>query len=137
MGAALITGASAGLGAEFARQLAAKGLDLVLVARRIEKLNEVKQAIENPDIEADFGVAPADWLILWGVDWDEMKLPQSNNEIHCFTAPPSGPAVERTMRKRWRDGARHEMKSLLYHQWAELGELPIVKHNTFNSEELG
>ena len=47
MGAALITGASAGLGAEFARQLAAKGLDLVLVARRMEKLNEVKQEIEN------------------------------------------------------------------------------------------
>ena len=47
MGAALITGASAGLGAEFARQLAAKGLDRVLVARRTEKLNEVKQEIEN------------------------------------------------------------------------------------------
>ena len=47
MGAALITGASAGLGAEFARQLAAKGLDLVLVARRLEKLNEVKQEIES------------------------------------------------------------------------------------------
>ena len=47
MGAALITGASAGLGAEFARQLAAKGLDLVLVARRVEKLNDVKQEIEN------------------------------------------------------------------------------------------
>jgi tRNA pseudouridine38-40 synthase len=97
---------------------------------------DVKQAIENPEMEADFGVAPADWLILWGVDWDEMKLPSSKSEIHCFTAPPSGPAVERTMRKRWRDGARHEMKSLLYHEWAELGELPIVKHKSFTSEEL-
>lgn len=44
---ALITGASAGLGVEFADQLAARGINLILVARRKEKLEEVAAEIAN------------------------------------------------------------------------------------------
>ncbi len=48
---ALITGASAGLGAEFARQLAAAGHNLILVARRREKLAALANALA-----AEYGV---------------------------------------------------------------------------------
>jgi len=44
---ALITGASAGLGVEFARQLAAKQVDLLLVARRRDKLEEVARELRD------------------------------------------------------------------------------------------
>ena len=44
---ALITGASAGLGAEFARQLASKGKDLILVARRMEPMDELARSLTD------------------------------------------------------------------------------------------
>ncbi|HUH73867.1 MAG TPA: SDR family NAD(P)-dependent oxidoreductase [Chitinophagales bacterium] len=44
---ALITGASSGLGVEFADQLAKKGLNLILVARREELMKELAEKIQS------------------------------------------------------------------------------------------
>ena len=48
---AIVTGASSGMGKEFARQLAASGLHLILVARRLTTLEEVGRSLAT-----EFGV---------------------------------------------------------------------------------
>ena len=79
---ALITGASAGLGAEFARQLAAAGHNLILVARREDRLSALAEqlraahAIDCQLIVADLNEAAAGAQIShacmssgWKVSW--------------------------------------------------------------------
>ena len=44
---ALITGASSGIGRDMARELSQKGYNLVLVARDLDKLNEVKEELKT------------------------------------------------------------------------------------------
>lgn len=44
---ALITGASSGIGRDIARELSKRGYDLVLVARNLERLNEIKEELKT------------------------------------------------------------------------------------------
>ena len=46
-GVALITGASSGIGSEFAHQLAMQSFDLILIARRKEKLEVIKKELQE------------------------------------------------------------------------------------------
>jgi len=70
----LITGASAGLGAEFARAYAARGDDLILVARRVERLEELakeltaKHGVRAEVIAADLAATDAAATLIAEID---------------------------------------------------------------------
>jgi len=66
---ALITGASSGLGAEFARQLAAKGFNLIITARNHEQLLQVQQSILARN-KVQVEIVPAD--LSKSADLDEL-----------------------------------------------------------------
>ena len=77
---AVITGASSGIGREFAMRMAAEGYNLVLVARRVNILNELKDELEK--IGINVRIVKADLSDIEGCN----KLLQSINKlpVHVF-----------------------------------------------------
>ena len=68
-GTAFVTGASSGIGEEFARQLAAWGYDLVLVARREERLQSLAE-----ELQAKYGVKA-------GILFADLTRPQGIRQV--------------------------------------------------------
>src|ERR1700730_10742979 len=75
---ALVTGASSGIGKEFARQIAASGINVVLVARRESLLDEVGQGLAK-DFSVRYRNVVAD-LILAGAMGAENGVPCMAND---------------------------------------------------------
>ena len=77
---ALITGATAGIGYEFAQQLAARGLNLILVARNKERLEKIATELQN-DFAISVQVLAADLSLRQDIDTISRRAAQSDIEL--------------------------------------------------------
>ncbi|ORC20233.1 MULTISPECIES: SDR family NAD(P)-dependent oxidoreductase [Rothia] len=79
----LITGASAGIGAEFARQYAEAGYNLVLTARRLEPLESLAATLRSRyDVRVE--VFPADLRLPTDVDALAERIRQSEDPVEIL-----------------------------------------------------
>lgn len=86
---AIVTGSSSGIGVEFANQLAALGLNLVLVARRIERLEELgkqlssKYGIQYKAVSCDLSELGFEQIIFKEIEGLDIGLLVNNAGINC------------------------------------------------------
>ncbi len=76
---ALVTGASSGLGAHFARVLAAAGADVGLAARRVDKLAQLAEELEGMGVRAE--AAPMDVTDLSSIEPAVLAIEESLDRV--------------------------------------------------------
>lgn len=99
----LITGASSGLGAEFAQHLARRGADLVLVARRRDRLEELARRLHDAHgvrttvIEADLSAPDAAGSLVAELEARDIKVSSLVNNAGFGMAGPIAEADPRQL----------------------------------------
>ena len=89
------------------------------LAKGTLKAEEVRSALENPLEKKDLGLVPADWLILWEVEHDEVNLvakARSASSDSTTSCPPEK-AMNRRRFQIWTESARLEQKQICYSEW--------------------
>ena len=90
---AMVTGASSGLGAQFARTLAKAGAGVVLAARRIERLKTLRA-----EIEADGGDAHVVALDVTDTDSIKSAVAHAETEMGTLDILVNNSGVSRTQK---------------------------------------
>jgi 3-oxoacyl-[acyl-carrier protein] reductase len=119
-GVALVTGASSGLGARFAEVLAANGAAVALVARRTDRLTELKSKIEAAGgraqaIEADVVDRAA---MKRAFDQAEAAFGTVTIVVNNAGIAPSARAIDAT-EEHWRDVLATDLDAVFF--WAQEG----------------
>jgi hypothetical protein len=99
-GTAVVTGASSGIGASYARHLAAGGHDLVLIARRVQRLERLAEELRDQAagtvelLTADLGDPAGREPVLDRLRGDDVTLLVNNAGINGYGPfPDADPAV--------------------------------------------
>ena len=121
---ALVTGASSGIGAATAKALAAHGAAVALLARRTDRLNELKNQIESAGGAAL--VVPADVTdaeqVASAVQRTVAELGRLDTLVNNAGLMQSGPAAEAPLRD-WDDMVAVNVQGVLYATRAALPHL--------------